>query len=538
MGENVERKRRVGWGEPYDVRTKKSRDFANLMNNEKNITERGSVVTSKERSEEQSLGWDKKLNGPRMGMVADRVEKRVSAKHRLHGNEQREIIKRKVENPTIEIKVHNSIIERSQKMEKSFKDDGRNVLMTEIVEEEDGEEFDNIVGIIKTSGIDEVKTVSRFAGRLGPSFAEEEWPNIDNKIKKMEEKIQKRRRANDDLEHDDGTDLPAWDETVVIKVPKNELDIEREKRRRQVIEELQLIEAAKQREEIRLKKEIRIEELKKRERIVEGIRRKEDLRIKQEEELRRQEELIQNQMQMIERQKEMEIQKHDLEMMRQRDEKEITLKKIIENEKRVKEEIKIIKEKERRLMKEKKYKECKKAEQLSNEKRKEVKGSNYLNINSKETERENKSRRRDFSDEDSSSESEESDSDSSSSSSSESDSYDSDSEDSEYDRKRRKTKSKDSVRISATKKESLNEKERHANKGKQNIQTREIKSNKTNPKTINSSKNKEEQHSKTSKENQREERKPTNDETKKTAELKDKLKSYLNRAKSKERSKK
>ena len=88
-----------------------------------------------------------------MEMVADRMDKRVSAKHRLHGNEQRARIKRKVENPNIELKVPNSIIERSKKTERSFKDDGRNVLMTEIVEEEDGEEFDNIVGIIKTSSI-------------------------------------------------------------------------------------------------------------------------------------------------------------------------------------------------------------------------------------------------------------------------------------------------------------------------------------------------------------------------------------------------
>ena len=56
----------------------------------------------------------------------------------------------------------------------------------------------------------------------------------------MEEKIQKSGKVNDNLEHHDGTDLPDWDETVVIKVPKNELDIERDKRSRQVNEELQL----------------------------------------------------------------------------------------------------------------------------------------------------------------------------------------------------------------------------------------------------------------------------------------------------------
>merc|ERR1719300_1611785 len=46
----------------------------------------------------------KKLAMPRMGMVADLVEKKVSAKERLHGQEGKEIIRREVLNPAVKPK--------------------------------------------------------------------------------------------------------------------------------------------------------------------------------------------------------------------------------------------------------------------------------------------------------------------------------------------------------------------------------------------------------------------------------------------------
>ena len=548
IGRPAERKRRVGWGDPYDVKSKKNRVFSNFKQSIQDIVrdnDRGKeenrpiekVKTFTDRSQKDAFGWERKLKGPRMGMVADMVEERVSAKDRLHNNDKKEmIIKRKVPNKKIERSIQLDV--------KPNQDIGRNIVMTEVVEEEEEEEFANIVRTVHVADDDIKKTGSRFAGRLGPSFGSEDCVNTDNgdvmqKLKKMEEKIQRRREVRDNLEHDNGEDLPEWDETVVIKVPQDELDIDRRnERRRQVKEELEIIEAAKQRDEIRRKKERRIEEMKINEKLKkeQELRRKEDLKIKQaEEELRRQEELIQTQMQIIERQKEIEKEKQDLEMMREIKERENQAKKKQhENEDRVKEEIRIVKEKEKRLIQEKKYKERKKAEKLREERRREDKRRTDTKNDSKDAEKEKKSRKRYSSDEDSSSESEESDSESSSSSESETDSSETDSDDSEYEQKRRKNKSK----VSPSKKERMLKKEKDARKAKDKKPVEEIKSNKKDTKATNPPKPKEEPRSETNKDNPKEERKQTNEEVKKTAELKDKLKSYLSRAKEAKENKK
>ena len=111
----IERKRRVGWGDPYDAKSKKSRVFSNFKQSIQEIvqdSDKGKegngrverVKTFTVRSKEDDFGWEKKLKGPRMGMVADMVEKRVSAKDRLHNNEKRENIKRKILNTKIQRK--------------------------------------------------------------------------------------------------------------------------------------------------------------------------------------------------------------------------------------------------------------------------------------------------------------------------------------------------------------------------------------------------------------------------------------------------
>merc|ERR1712083_650079 len=150
------------------------------------------------------------------------------------------------------------------------------------------DEFDDITRTIEIRNDDIRNTRNRFAGRLGPSPDEEESEDIENKLLEMEKKIQ-RRRMSVNLEHDDGRDLPEWDETVVIKVSQTELDLERERRRKQVHKELELIEETEKREEL---KRLKQDEIKKNEMIEKEKRFKEEERIKQLEETRRQEELI------------------------------------------------------------------------------------------------------------------------------------------------------------------------------------------------------------------------------------------------------
>ena len=81
-------------------------------------------------------------------------------------------------------------------------------------------------------------------------------------------------------------------------------------------------------------------------------------------------------------------------------------------------------------------------------------------------------------------------------------------------------------------------KEKYARKATDKKPVEEIKSNKKDAKATNPPKPKEEQRSETNKDNPKEERKQTNEEVKKTAELKDKLKSYLSRAKEAKENKK
>ena len=540
LGNTTERKRRIGWGDPYDPRAKRSRQFSNfketiqeiIQDKGKASNKHDSTRTFLEESQNQNVGWEKKLKGPRMGMIADMVDKRISAKQRLNGKGKEDVIKRKIVNPkagnTMEINDVGTALKTRE-----------NILRTEVVEECDDDELDNITRTIEISNREIRNTKNRFAGRLGPAFDEDASEEIESKLQKMEKKIQ-RRRMSVNLEHDDGSDLPEWDETVVINVSPNELDLEREKRRKQVNKELELIEEAKQREEIR---RLKLEDIKKSKMIEQEKRSKEEMRIKQQEEARRQEELIQKQMQIIERQKEIDKEKRNLEIIKEMKEKEVALKKRIENEARAKKELEIVKEKERRLEQEKRYKERKRIEQIREERRKEERQRDERKRKesrnkTKDSEKKKKSKKKDSSDEESSTDSDDSDSDSSSSSESESDSSDSDSDDSEYERRRRKNRSKGAGKNFTPKKKSQNERDKESKHIKEEDHGHQRNLNNKDAKGVIPQKHKEDKRGERNNGPDKAENKQPSEEVKKTTELKDKLKNYLSRAKEAKENKK
>merc|ERR1739838_407987 len=163
----------------------------------------------------------------------------------------------------------------------------RNIVMTEVVEEDD-ESFFNIVRTVDIKEDDSTKTKRKFEGRLGQAV-NVECRRLDNRVvkcrdKTMEERLGRRRHEGDkgdNLETDDGKDLPDWDERVLIRVDQSQSEIEQNyERRREVIEELNKIEVARQREETRRKEE---EFMRKEESIkIEENRRNEIQRIEHE----------------------------------------------------------------------------------------------------------------------------------------------------------------------------------------------------------------------------------------------------------------
>jgi len=512
------RKRRIGWEQPYDIKLKKNRLQTNPKHNSQSIQDRLGTKDSLPKEEtktfkvkESAEPWEKKLAMPRMGMVADLVEKKVSAKERLHGQEGKEIIRREVINPAVKPKE----IVRQRKSPPITE-------IIEVVEEEEDEDDieDESNHIIRTVHIAEdrgsaIVPVSRFAGRLGPRLEEDNVSvknlEVQDKLQKMEEKIQKRRKEEDDLEQSKRIDIDKH------------LKSERLKR---VKEELEIIEAAKIREEIKWKKLEKEEEMRKIEnmKLEEELKKKEELQMKQEEEQKKQEELQKTQMQLIERQKQIEKEKLELERLRDIKEKENMLKKKeLENEVKVKEELRLIKEQERRLLQEKKYRERRKAQKRREQRRKEEKRR-----------REKKSRRKYSSDEDSTSDSDDSDSDSTSSSESDTDSSESDSDESEYEQSRKRGKTKLSPNISESKKGKripVDTERRERKKGGDGMSVKSHKGSEQ-------SKSREAKQPEGKGEASREGKQISNKETQKTAELKDKLKSYLSRAKEEKEKKK
>ena len=70
LGNSSEKKRRIGWGDPYDVKAKRSRQFDNFKQNIQSIIiDKPKVNSSKtfiEGGQEHSLGWGKKLKAPKI----------------------------------------------------------------------------------------------------------------------------------------------------------------------------------------------------------------------------------------------------------------------------------------------------------------------------------------------------------------------------------------------------------------------------------------------------------------------------------------
>eukprot|EP00092_Neocalanus_flemingeri_P082911 GFUD01103989.1.p1 GENE.GFUD01103989.1~~GFUD01103989.1.p1 ORF type:complete len:658 (+),score=276.79 GFUD01103989.1:129-2102(+) len=564
FGRMEARKRKVAWKDTNGTQIKNNFHISNLKQNIRNIVQENEknkkdsgyppqkVETFIETAKDDALNWETKLKRPRMGMVADMVERRVPAKNRLHSLEKREIIKRKVSNQKIEKSNQLSVKEFERKYE-------RNVVMTEVVEEEEEEGFTNIVRTIKFTQDDTEKTAGSLEGRLGREVRKTECGRPMSKAvygrdKKMKERLG-RMVSEDDLENDNGEDLPEWDEKILIQVPQNEVAIGlNNERRREVMEEINRIEVTKQRDENRQRKEDllrkeetrKIDEMRKKEkyRLEKELRNKEELKIKEAEmrieELRRQEELMKNKMRMVERQKEIEEEKRELEKQKQLKETEhLIKKKKLENDDRVREEIRLVEEKERKLIQDRKSKDRRKAEKLREERRQKDKKKGISKQKYKNIKTERKSKRRYSTSEDSSSES---DSESSSSSESDTDSSETDSNDSEYEQQRRKNKSRSSNKDSVTtKKGRLLESEKNIPNTKEMKEQGQTKS--YNKETATSSskgtlKPKEEPRSESKKEERKEEKKQSGEEPKKAGELTDKLKSYLNRAKEAKENKK
>eukprot|EP00092_Neocalanus_flemingeri_P051548 GFUD01060025.1.p1 GENE.GFUD01060025.1~~GFUD01060025.1.p1 ORF type:complete len:660 (-),score=270.52 GFUD01060025.1:77-2056(-) len=568
FGRMEARKRKVAWKDANGTQMKNNFHISNLKQNIRNIVEENEknkkdsgypsekVETFIEMGKDDALNWETKLKRPRMGMVADMVERRVPAKNRLHSLETREIIKRKVSNQQIEKRNQLGVKEVERTNE-------RNVVMTEVVEKEEEEGFTNIVRTIKFTQDDTEKTAGRLEGRLGREVRKTECGRPMSKAvygrdKKMKERLGRMVGEDDsvyNLENDNGEDLPEWDEKILIQVPQNELAIGlNNERRREVMEEINRIEVTKQRDKNRQRKEDllrkeetrKIEEMRKKEnyRLEKELRNKEELKFKEAEmrieELRRQEELMKNKMRIVERQKEIEEEKRELEKQKQVKETEhLIKKKKLENDARVREEIRLVEEKERKLIQDRKSKDRRKAEKLREERRqkdkkKEISKQKYKNI---KTER--KPKRRYSTSEDSSSES---DSESSSSSESDTDSSETESDDSEYEQQRRKNKSRSSNKDSVTtKKGRLLEIEKHipnTKEMKEQGQTKSYNKETTTSSSKGTPKPKEEPRFESKKEERKEEKKQSGEEPKKAGELTDKLKSYLNRAKEAKENKK
>jgi len=554
----VRRKRNIAFREGSESQLKSNfhiskfkQNFANIVrDNQKSnntVARKVSPVAKSEtfieKEAEGGFDWKSKLKRPRMGMVADMVEMegRIPAKHRLHINSDRkDVIKRKVSNQQPPVERINILT-----VNKLVKKPERNVVMTEVVEEEEDEEEDGFFNIGRTVKIAEEVSLNSSSKRLEVDY---DHRVIKSKVKKMEDRLGRRRNDDEDIMDIDNRDddLPDWDGKVVIQVSHKNLESKQSSRRREVMEELDKIDEAKQREENRRKLEesVKKEELRKMEevkrkedqRIEKELRKREEMKIREEElkieELRKQEELMTNKLRLMERQSEIEKEKQELEQIKKIKETENLIQdKKLENEARVREELMLIKDQEKQLKYEKRYRDRRSVEKTKEERRKEEKRKKYKYI-----EKKRKMRKRYSSDSSS-----DSDSDSSSSSESDSESSETESDDSEYEERRRKAKSKESIKKSDPKKKSSLEKERENVKARESKQIDQTKSNKQ-EKAATSSKPKHDERSESRSESRKEsvkdEKKHTGEDSKKTVELKDKLKSYLNRAKEAKENKK
>ena len=279
----------------------------------------------------EAMAWDSKLIRPRMGMVADMRDSRVSAKNRLHqsGENSRteEVIKRVVPNQTTKFAAE----ERSGLF--------RNVVLTEVVEEEeeptvanyDDEEMDEDGGGFFEDRI--VKTRDQYT---------------EHKIKQQKRTMTSQQKSSVyDLETDAGTDLPELGSTrFVIKVRNDSPPPTQSSPKvdRPVLEAKRTLESkkTKQRREAMLE----LKEIEERERERETQKRVESRQRREEEDIRSKRRELE-----LERKKIRELEAKRLEEERKLE--ELRLKKeqfTLEQELKKREDMLKVEEEERKIL--------------------------------------------------------------------------------------------------------------------------------------------------------------------------------------------
>jgi len=167
-------------------------------------------------ADEEEIDWAAKMKRPRMGMVADLVEKKGSVKSRLYASEN---IKRKVPNSRYnreeEEEMESSIVRRVDIEERVFKTAGRR-----LTDRFMGGRLEGRVGLGK-SDKETTQTGRSMGGRLGGKF--ESRLGMKNNASDSE----------DSLERDDGTDLQQnLENDLVIQVTQSDEEFETQRSER------------------------------------------------------------------------------------------------------------------------------------------------------------------------------------------------------------------------------------------------------------------------------------------------------------------
>ena len=179
-----------------------------LKENDKKTIKHETFIERKAKTGE-AMVWDSKLSRPRMGMVADMKDSRVSAKDRLHqsgeNSQSEEVIKRIIPNqPQKPV----AVLKEGTRL-------SRNVVLTEVVEE------DVPVRIKRTVLNDQQMEEDDDDG----GFFQDRIVKTRDKFTEMKIEQQKTRRKKAeeyDLETDAGTDLPdLGEDRFVIEVRNN-----------------------------------------------------------------------------------------------------------------------------------------------------------------------------------------------------------------------------------------------------------------------------------------------------------------------------
>ena len=225
----------------------------------------------------EAMVWDSKLSRPRMGMVADMRDSRVSAKNRLHqsgdNSKTEDVIKRVVPNQTTKLAAE----EKSGLF--------RNVVLTEVVEEE--EEPTSIRRTVANYSDEDMEEED------GGGFFEDRIVKTRDQYSEQKIKQQKRSMTSQqkssvyDLETDAGMDLPDLGTSKFVIQVRNDSPPPPEsspKAQRPILEAKRSLESkkTKQRREAMLE----LKEIEQREREREVQKRAESRKRREEEEMR------------------------------------------------------------------------------------------------------------------------------------------------------------------------------------------------------------------------------------------------------------